>query len=634
MGSIGVRLRLDLSISLLKHRGPDHQSEWNSPANEEAVALGHTRLAVLDLSPDSNQPMHSACGRYAIVFNGEIYNFLELRKELESKGLVFRTSSDTEVLLQGLIFEGPGFQLRCDGMWAFCLWDRKQGTALLGRDRFGKKPLYYVALGGGSIAFASEMKGLFPFMKSVRPAQTIDRDFQSLFSFESSAESVIEGIRKVPAGHWASWQQGVLTLRRWWNTLDHIPEAPRRYEEQVERWRELFLEAVRTRLRSDVPVGTTLSGGLDSSSTFCGVAYATRRESNPDSNGKGFQKPFCARFGDCGPNETPFARMVAEYVGADLNVVSVDPMTSGWSLSEALFQVEDPYITLPFPMLATYRAMRESGTRVTLDGHGADELLSGYGHLRFAEWDATSRTQLAEIRSIVSSVESGELKPPASIPLLEWLMHRLSVRLRVSMTPSIRRLQKCMGDPRPPLAQDSIYDDQTHPRFLQMDLLTRSLFESFQSTFLPTLLRNYDRYSMASGIEVRMPFLDWRLVCFAFSLPWTSRLGDGFTKRVHRDAMKGVVPEPVRCRRDKVGWNSPKHIWFRGPLRQETEDILARNVDSPWLGIARDAWERFKAIPSPNHSDGEMLWTSIQPVIWSESLNLGAKAITGRRLAE
>jgi len=632
VGTIGTRLRLDLSISLLRHRGPDHQSEWTSAPSETPVALGHARLAIVDLSSDGDQPMHSSCGRYVIVFNGEIHNFIELRKELEGRGVQFRTLSDTEVLLQGLMLEGPDFQLKCNGMWAFCLWDRQEGSALLGRDRFGEKPLFYTSLADGAFAFASEMKGLFPFMRSVTPSRSVDQDFQDLLRYEATAVAVIEGIRKIPAGHWASWKRGVLSVCRWWNTLDHIPEAPLQYEEQVERWRELFLDSIRIRLRADVPVGTTLSGGLDSSSVLCGVAHLGRVGGLRNSETAGWQKPVCASFGADGPNETPFARMAAEHVGAALNVVTVDPLKSGWSLQEALFQVEDPYLTLPLPMLATYRAIRESGTRVTLDGHGADELLSGYGHLRFSEWDATQRTQLAEVRSIVNSLVSGELKPPAAIPLWEWLRHRIAVRLRLALTPPVRCLQRLSGKPRPPLAQDTFYQDQSHPRFQQMDWLTRSLFEAFHSTFLPTLLRNYDRYSMASGVEIRMPFMDWRLVSFAFALPWTSRIGAGFTKRILRDSVRGLVPDPLRSRRDKIGWNSPKHVWFRGPLRAETEEILARNTDSPWIGTARAEWTRFLGLEHPNHQDGENLWTRLQPVVWSESLNRGSRGITGSRL--
>jgi asparagine synthase (glutamine-hydrolysing) len=588
----------------------------------------------VDLSADGNQPMHSACGRYVIVFNGEIYNYVELRRELEAQGVVFRTSSDTEVLLQGLIREGPSFQLRCNGMWAFGMWDRRDGTGLLGRDRFGKKPLFYSQLAKGVIAFASEMKGLYPFMKSVEPSRDIDRHFRDLFRYEHTEECVIQGIHRLRAGHWAIWRDGNLSARRWWNTLDHIGVAPKRYEEQVEQWRELFLDAVRIRLRADVPVGTTLSGGLDSSSSFCSVAHlASRNQVQTPGLGR-WRRPFCATFEVEEMDESLFARVVAQHVGVDLNEVPINPLQSGWSLLESLFQVEDPYSTLPFPMLATYRAIRDEGTRVTIDGHGADELFSGYGHLRFAEWEASSPEKLAEVRAIIRSTTTGEPTPETPMSPIFWWRHRMACQIRKGLTPVARLGQSLACCPQPPLAQVTFHEDQHHEQFLRMDLLSRGLYEALHTTFLPTLLRNYDRYSMACGIETRMPFLDWRLVCFTFALPWTSKIGGGFTKRILRDAMEGILPEPIRQRRTKRGWESPMHSWLRGPMREEIEEIVETSSGLPEQEAARQAWRRFLQTPKVSRDDGERVWTAIQPVVWRTSLTRGTRGIVGQSLAD
>ena len=186
IGTIGFKDDSNLNLKTFSHRGPDSMGKWNSLDNEFPVALGHTRLAILDLTEAGNQPMLTEDNRFVFVFNGEIYNFIELRSELESLGHVFKTKTDTEVFLKGLILEGPSFQLRCNGMWSFCLWDRKKKTALFGRDRFGKKPLFYSLIGNNKLVFASEMKGIYPFLNSIQPDEKINIYLQKSFCYKLS----------------------------------------------------------------------------------------------------------------------------------------------------------------------------------------------------------------------------------------------------------------------------------------------------------------------------------------------------------------------------------------------------------------------------------------------------------------
>ena len=326
VGCIGEPLEEKLSskvLSLLRHRGPDGDGSWYAPAEETRAWFGHTRLSILDLSPQSTQPMHSECGRWVITFNGEIYNFLELRRQLEQRGIVFRTQSDTEVLLNGLITYGPDFQLQCNGMWAFSLWDRVQGRAILGRDRFGKKPLFYTHCGEG-IAFASEMKGLYPLMNSVQASACIDEHFRDLFDYEATEVCVVAGIKRIPPGHYAVWEGGKLHTHRWWCALDHLEVPPSQYDEQVERFRELFLDAVRLRMRADVRIGTALSGGLDSGSTFSAMAHLANSFKGYERMSRDWQHGVCASFPGSAFDESASARVVAEYVGAPLECIAVN----------------------------------------------------------------------------------------------------------------------------------------------------------------------------------------------------------------------------------------------------------------------------------------------------------------------
>ena len=318
IGTIGCVDKLRFKPSLIGHRGPDGVGSWCSGESEYPAQLGHTRLSILDLSELGAQPMVSIDGRYVFVFNGEIYNFLELRAELESDGHVFTSDTDSEVFMKGLISEGPNFQSRCNGMWAFCLWDRDKRSALFGRDRFGKKPLYFSTLPGGGLVFSSEMKGIYPFLDSVQPDDKINFQLQYLFDYESSDETVIKGINRIRPGHYAQYSDGKMVMVRWWNTLDHIEEVSNSYDDHVEEWRSLFMESVRLRMRADVRIGTALSGGLDSTATFCAMAQLANDDSLFERQASDWQHGFCAHYPGSTIDEAKWAKIVTDSLGLAL----------------------------------------------------------------------------------------------------------------------------------------------------------------------------------------------------------------------------------------------------------------------------------------------------------------------------
>ena len=616
LGTIGLKNDSRFDLSLLDHRGPDGSGTWSSPDDEFPVMLGHTRLSIIDLSEEANQPMLCANERYTFIYNGEIYNFIELRKSLEALGHQFFSNSDTEVFFKGLIAEGPNFQLRCNGMWAFCLWDRKLGKALFGRDRFGKKPLFYSIIDSKNLVFASEMKAIQPFLQSVEFSESIDFNLRYLFDYESSEETVLRGIKRIPPGHYAEYCDNKFKLTRWWNTLDHLEEVPDSYEDQVVRWREIFLDAVKIRMRSDVRIGTALSGGLDSSATFSSMAFLSKLTGSNERQSSDWQHGFCAHFPKSSLDESQWAQIVTDSFDIPLQKVEIDPLESGWSIADAFKQVEDPYLTLPTPMLATYKAIANAGIKVTIDGHGADELFSGYGHLTSAFKDC-SPTELNEVVAIIKSLQHGKLDLTRGWIKSKWIRYKVLAFLKSHLRQPSKNIKNFISGRNLDFIKYRLqYDDQEHPAFNSFDSLTKSLYEIFHITILPTLLRNYDRYSMASGVEIRMPFMDHRLVAYTFSLPWTSKVGGGYTKRIFRDAMKGILPEEIRTRRDKIGWNAPLHEWLRGKLKKEVGKFL-KNDNLPKEVL--EAWNLFQKMPNPDFYEGQKVWNLLMPHIWKNS---------------
>jgi asparagine synthase (glutamine-hydrolysing) len=608
--AVGTKL-----IEKIKHRGPDGDGLWISHHDNHPALFCHTRLAILDLSPAASQPFISSDGRYVLVFNGEIYNFLELKAELMAGGHHFATTSDTEVLLAGLIKEGSSFQLKCNGMWAFCLWDDHARTALFGRDRFGVKPLFYTTFADGSLAFSSEMKGLTHLLDRVQPAAGMEHFFSHQFEYETTSMCVIDGLSRFPPGSSATFQDSRLQFNRWWDTLDHLTIAEDKYSVQVEHWRDLFLDAVRLRMRSDVRIGTALSGGLDSSSILAAMRHVANTTSTTSSRlASDWQHGFCCHYPGSDLDEANWAKTVALSCDTPFTLVEMNPIQAGWSLEDSLAQVEDPYLTIPLPMLATYKSIKENGISVTLDGHGADELFSGYGHIRRALFSATGYSEYAEILAIDESTRTGLYSEREKLRTKEWL--RIKVKALLSSGHSLAKSWLARSEYSQRLAII-----KTHPSYQAMDVLTQVLYELFHCSVLPTLLRNYDRYSMASGLEIRMPFMDWRLVTYSFSLPWRSKLGGTFSKRIQRDALQGILIDSVRLRRDKIGWNAPAHEWFSGPLRESIDHWLQDPIKRPYSKKAARAWRQFQAISHPNFSDGQKLWDGLLPFLWMKSLN-------------
>jgi asparagine synthase (glutamine-hydrolysing) len=541
--------------SLIAHRGPDGAGFWFS--DDKHIALGHRRLAIIDPGAGGNQPMASGDGRYVIAYNGEVYNFLELRAELETLGVAFHTESDTEVVLSAWQAWGPDMLLRFNGMWALAIVDSASGDVFLARDRFGIKPLLY-SVSQGRLVFASEMRALIGcgLVASDLDKEVARRILVDAFNIEGSERTLHRDVRRLQGGHYLWVKSGRASVTRWWRTVDHLPKLPSTDAGQVNRFGEIFRDAVNLRMRSDVPIGTCLSGGFDSSAIICSMSDAEKTGMGPRGN-HAWRHAFVASFPGSPNDERPQAEEAAAWAGVDPVIVEIGIDDALRDFDRVLEDMDDVYIGLPTAVWLIYRELRRRRVLVSLDGHGADELMGGY-----LQAGATGAFRL---RNLLSGMVS------------RWLF--LARVVDIARAAMIKRKGHfflrggLFSLPRP---FSVVGDDDRLPR--EWGAFNRRLYRMLHGTVLPTILRNFDRLSMAHGIEVRMPFLDWRLVTYTVALPEQAKYARGVSKLIARRAMTGHMPESIRAGKRKVGFNSPMPEWLNGPLSDWTTSLLTKPV--------------------------------------------------------
>jgi asparagine synthase (glutamine-hydrolysing) len=376
--------------------------------------------------------------------------------------------------------------------------------------------------------------------------------------------------------------------------------VPKRYEEQVEQFRELFTDACRIRMRADVPISFTLSGGLDSSAIVSTVVKKIR----PKDNISVFIASLTGTFLD----ETPYALQVTNDLCIPANTVAIAPQKAWELLEQHIYLFEELYLTGPSPMMMLYAAIRQKGGKVCIDGHGADELLSGYGHLTETLLDCGLRLwQVPEVLAAINGF-SNLSTPQIGFKPYDWCYYLRFVASRFRHQP--RELLRFLT--------------RENPSQRQFGFLNKTLWRLFHQESLLVLLRNYDRYSMANGVESRMPFMDYRLVVYLFSLTWQSKVRKGMYKAILRDAMQGIVTDKVRLRQDKIGFNMPIVDWMRGAWREPLRDMLsdtafnsAALIDAP---AVRRAVMRVIDNTSAKYSDGEAAWIALMPYLWERAV--------------
>ena len=560
------RTAVERMAKSLFHRGPDDGGFYV----EGAVGMGFRRLSILDLSEAGHQPMISQDGQYVLVFNGEIFNYVELREDLRQLGYQFRSSGDSEVLLAAYREWGRECLSRLNGMWAFVIYDRRNRRIFGSRDRFGVKPLYY-SRSPEVIQFASEIKAL---RASGYHRPEINWRTASKFLLEgrldSQGETFYEGIEQIPPGSgfeveldgtWHEWS--------FWS-LDTLPKNA--VSDPAENFADLFEDSVRIRMRSDVPVGVCLSGGLDSTAIIC--AAARHRDESGGAQPESLQA-FCYMAKEF--DESKYIADTLTQTHAQLRQLETSPAELWNDLHKVLWFQDEPVHTMT--AVVGYQLMRlasSSGIRVVLNGQGADETIGGYSSYFQDYW--VSLLQQGRVGAAWQSVTAytnahgGNARVrmmEAASRCLSWELYRIGAYRRWAQTRRQARLR-----------QNPWFSADLTQHFINEDVppssaaLSNSLKQSVISAPLPLYLRIEDRNSMAHSVEARLPFLDYRLVSFVHGLPDDWKVRGPWNKYVLREGMRGRIPESVRSRVDKMGFPTASKKWFAHDLYEPLRDIL------------------------------------------------------------
>ena len=540
---------LERMADAMRQRGPDGEGTWA----DQDLGLAFRRLAIIDLNARANQPMHFE--RWHLAFNGEIYNYLELRAELEARGHTFKTTGDTEVLLHAWAEWGQQTLDRVNGMFGFAVWDDEERSLTLACDPFGEKPLFYWS-DGERLVFASDLRALLqhPGVPSATDDETLACFIARGGGRPDPTRTFLAGVQRLPAAHKLVWRDRRLEVERYWTP--QAVDVPDDYEAATAAYRELLTDSVRLRLRSDVPVGTSLSGGLDSSSIV-----ALIREIAPEHA----RHAFTARFPGFARDEWRYAEAVGKQAGIVEHHV-VDPTASDLrrDLDRFLDDHQEPVGSCSiYAQWRVNQMAHEAGVTVLLDGQGNDELIGGYPDAPGFALRSAGAGHLAK-----TALRRPEVLRPVARSLMIDHLPTSAARayLRRASTPYLAR-------DRAALASRSLV---RHPPLVpEADGFRRYLLRQTFESGLPTLLLWADRSSMAHSREVRLPFLDRRIAEFSMSLPPRYAYREGFTKRILRDALADSIPANVLWRRDKVGFEPPQKAWLNEPaMREHIAEVL------------------------------------------------------------
>ncbi|WP_026968969.1 asparagine synthase (glutamine-hydrolyzing) [Algoriphagus terrigena] len=589
------------------HRGPDGSGHWIS--EDGKVGFGHRRLSILDLSETGAQPMHYL-GRYTVTFNGEIYNYLEIRDKLLERGYMFRSNSDTEVLLALYDFKKENCLQDLDGMFAFAIHDKQTNEVFCARDRFGEKPFFYTQF-QGAFYFASEMKEFW----SVGVDKTPDSEmifnylhFDLLDNHSELGQTFFRGVRRLAPGNFLIWTDGKFVTKKYWNINPQKQNRSIGLEEAKEQFRALFMESVSRRLRSDVLVGSSLSGGIDSSLVVCAIDHLLR--DHPES----IQNTFSARFKNFHKDEGYFIQKVREKTRITSHEVYSEMDDLEAVFDKICYHQEEPFGSASILVqYQVYELAKKRGVTVLLDGQGADEILAGY-HPYFTtffneirkrsgaqfEKEFSAYAQLHEGNTINAKIPKPGLKQSiaANFP---GLVNKVARRVLNMQMKNTALMAEDFFTEYKPLSHNDFNFDFGH--------LNSHLYFSTFEVGLPTLLRYADRNSMAHSREVRLPFLSHELVEFVFSLPSELKIKDGWTKYLMRIAFEDSLPAEITWRKDKIGFEPPQKSWMDNPNTQEkiraSREILSKN------GILKKGAENLPIQSQVAHTKGDGSWNHL-----------------------
>jgi len=621
----------------LRHRGPDDEGflavdstsgkvvsltgidsktygprieEFNRSAN---LFLGHRRLSVIDLSPLGHQPMSNEDGTLWIVHNGEVYNFIEIRNKLESFGHHFKSRTDTEVILHAYEEWGTDCLKYFNGMWAFAILDLKRKRMFCSRDRAGVKPFYYL-YDGKRFCFASEIKALLQIDDFCAEAnERIIADYLLSGLLDHTHETFFKNNHQLRPGEYLIAESNGLTIKSYWDIEIKEIHYPRK-EDYAERFYELLADSIRLRLRTDVPIGTCLSGGLDSSSIVCLANKLMFEGNHIDHRWVGErQKTFSSCFEDTIYDERRFIESVIQHTKAEKNYVFPSADAFFEEMPQLLWHQEEPFgSTSIYAQWNVMRLAKERGVTVLLDGQGGDELLAGYLPSFYALFKQTIR-QVA-IASLIKEVK-GFLKHQ------DWRIDQFIPRVMAALVPDVFKPLFQHSNPYGFRWVKERFKKKYHRNFSKPNRfeneLNNYLYHIFKSAVLPGLLHYEDRNSMAYSIETRLPFLDYRLVEFVFGLPMEFKIREGVTKTILRKAMEGVLPEEVRNRMDKMGFVTPEADWFKTKLRDPIREIFnSKSFSERGIFNIAHVHKTFQDHCNGKVDNHSMIWRCVNLELW------------------
>jgi asparagine synthase (glutamine-hydrolysing) len=608
---LDLRARLEVMNDLIEHRGPDDDGIWTHERGH--VGFGHRRLSIIDPSPAGHQPMSDAAGRW-LTYNGEVYNYPELRAEI---GGPFRTSCDTEVVLRAHERWGPDSLDRLRGMFAYALWDEVEDELICARDRFGIKPFYYAQV-GDNLYFASEAKALLPFLPAIETDVDGLKDYLA-FQFCLAGKTLFTGVRELLPGHRLRVRGGRAVPERYWEVYYEVDfdHTGKYFEERIEA---LLAESVKLHLRSDVPVATYLSGGLDSSA----VASLASRSSGER------MKAFTGLFPeDPRYDESEYARTLADWRGLDLREIEIGVGDFLASIEDVIYHLDQP-VAGPgsFPQyMVSQAAAREC--KVILGGQGGDEIFGGYTRYLIAYFEQCIKAAIDGTMHSGSFVVTYESIIPNLValrnykPLMkefwrEGLFEDLDARYfrLINRAPQLGDEVdfEALGAYSPFDTFRGIFNGRNVGHESYFDKMTHFDFK----TLLPALLQVEDRVSMAHGLESRVPLLDHELVELAATIPADVKFTDGAMKHVFKRATRSLVPEAIAQRKDKMGFPVPLHEWFAGPARDFVGDVFS----SP-EALGREHFDNRKVLEGLEKENrfGRQTWGLLSLELWQRQFH-------------
>lgn len=576
------------------------------------AALGHRRLAIIDLSPAGHQPMCSKDHRLWITYNGEIYNYKEIRTDLEKEGHRFQTQTDVEVILQAYERWGEEAFNRFNGMFACVIYDRREERVLAIRDRFGVKPLYYLMMPNQTIAFASEIKQ-FSRLPEWQPRlnRQMAYDFLNWGLSNHEEDTLFHGVKQLRGGHLLAFSLSQLSApqtiqpRRWY--VSDVKPYIGTLEAAAEQLKALLQDSITLRLRADVALGACLSGGLDSSSIVCLASQLMQRQ------GCSFQmKTFTASSEVPHLNEWPQAQRLAKHAQSVPHMISPNHGILLKSLDNLIWHQEEPFVsTSIFAQWLVFQSAQQSAVKVILDGQGSDEIFAGYhGFFSHHFYDLLLAGRWRKLAAEFMAMRSlhGSIAPALSL-VGHFLPRRLNHRIRrligkSSTRPNFVNTQRLQISDKAPLQDSHQYGMNAQSRLL----LTH--------TSLPALLRYEDKNSMAHGVESRLPFLDYRIVEFALSLPSSYKINLGVTKQVLRHAVNGTVPEEIRLRTDKLAFNTAEERWMCQCAPSHFHSLLLEAVDASQGILTPQTEAHFSDVVAGKRSFDPLTWRCISFGLW------------------